>query len=87
MLGTCIDSADIHWETWKDSNFAAITKVQWKLIFSKERTPKGVMSMGLAKIDPNGVLPRHHHAPAELYHVLDGAGKIEIEGTSHVTTH
>jgi quercetin dioxygenase-like cupin family protein len=39
--------------------------------------------MGLAEIAPGGVLPLHHHAPAEVYYVLEGEGLAEVEGVPH----
>ena len=41
------------------------------------------MSAGIAELAPDGVLPLHHHAPPECYHVLDGEGIAEVEGTAH----
>ncbi|MGQ4878974.1 cupin domain-containing protein [Billgrantia sp. LNSP4103-1] len=83
MKPSSVDVSDLAWETWDDPEFAACTKVRWKLIFSAERTPTGVMSMGLAEIAPHGALPLHQHDPAETYHVLSGEGRIVIESASH----
>ncbi|WP_120007842.1 cupin domain-containing protein [Teichococcus vastitatis] len=41
------------------------------------------MSIGLAEIAPGGILPLHHHEPAEIYHVVDGEGVVEVEGVAH----
>jgi quercetin dioxygenase-like cupin family protein len=41
------------------------------------------MSVGLAEIEPGGVLPLHHHEPAEVYHVFEGEGRAEVEGVPH----
>jgi quercetin dioxygenase-like cupin family protein len=83
MAGVRVDIAGAAWETWDDHTFAAKTKVRWKLIFSGDQTPTESMSMGLAEIAPGGALPMHHHEPAEIYHVLDGNGLVEIGGVSH----
>jgi quercetin dioxygenase-like cupin family protein len=84
MAGTLIAHEDGDaWETWDDPALAARSAVRWRLIFSGRRTPTEALSMGLAELAPGGVLPPHHHAPAELYHVLDGEGLAEIEGEHH----
>ena len=83
MEGVRVDITEAAWESWDDPDFVARTKVRWKLIFSGERTPTDLMSMGLAEIAPGGVLPLHHHEPGEIYHVIDGEGIVEIGGVSH----
>jgi quercetin dioxygenase-like cupin family protein len=83
MAGISVAVDDLPWETWDDPALAARSAVRWKLIFSGRRTPTGVMSMGLGEIAPGGVLLLHHHAPAEIYHGLEGLGAVEIEGVSH----
>ncbi|WP_106477991.1 cupin domain-containing protein [Phytohalomonas tamaricis] len=82
MKPESVDVSEDPWETWEDPEFAAKTKVRWKLIFSAERTSTGVMSMGLADIAPEGILPLHQHDPAEIYHILSGEGQMEIEGVT-----
>lgn len=83
MAGTAINPEDLPWESWEHRDLAIRSAVRWKLVFSGHRTPTGRMSMGLAQIAPGGILPLHHHAPAEIYHVLKGEGRCEIEGVSH----
>jgi quercetin dioxygenase-like cupin family protein len=81
--GTCVPSDGPPWESWHDPRLAAISAVRWRLVASGERTPTAGMSAGIAEVAPGGVLPLHHHAPPELYHVLDGEGLAEVEGTAH----
>ena len=83
MSGTRIVADELSWETWDDPDLAARSAVRWKLVFSGPRTHTGAMSMGLAEVAPGGVLPLHHHAPAEIYHVLEGEGRCEVEGMAH----
>ena len=83
MAGMMIDLEGLSWETWDDPALAARSAVRWKLIFSGRRTPTETLSFGLAEVAPGGVLPLHHHAPAEIYHVLDGEGRTEVEGVPH----
>ncbi|MCB1885445.1 MAG: cupin domain-containing protein [Geminicoccaceae bacterium] len=84
MKGIATQVAHLPWETWEDPDLAARSAVRWKLLVSSPRTPTGLMSMGLAELAPGGVLPLHHHAPAEIYHVLDGRGRCDLDGTPHV---
>jgi quercetin dioxygenase-like cupin family protein len=83
MAGTMVDPEGLPWETRDDPVMAARSGTRWKLIFSARRTPTQAMSFGLAEFPPGAVLPLHHHAPAEIYHVLDGEGLTEIEGEPH----
>ena len=83
MAGLTLDPEDLPWETWDDPALAARSPLRWKLIFSGRRTPTDALSMGLAEFPPGAVLPLHHHAPAEIYHVLDGEGLTEVEGEPH----
>ena len=83
MAGMMVDPDELPWESWDDPALAARSKVRWKLIFSGRRTPTEALSFGLAEFPPGAVLPLHHHAPAEIYHVLEGEGLTEIEGVPH----
>lgn len=84
MAGTLIDPEALPWEARNGPAPATGRRTRWRLIFSRPRTPgTETMSLGLAEFPPGGVLPLHHHAPAEIYHVLDGEGLTEIEGVPH----
>jgi quercetin dioxygenase-like cupin family protein len=83
MAGTTIDPEGLPWETWDDPELAARSPLRWRLIFSGRRTPTEALSMGLAEFPPGAVLPLHRHAPAEVYHGLEGEGLVEIEGEPH----
>ena len=71
------------WESWEGLDPAGAHLVRWKMLFSRGATPSSAMSMGLAEIAPGGCLPLHHHAPAEIYHVLAGEGRCDVEGVAH----
>ena len=81
--GMLIDHSDLPWECRDHPSVPAARRSRWRLIFSARRTPTEAMTMGLAEFPPGGVLPLHHHAPAEIYHVLEGEGATEIEGQPH----
>ena len=83
MAGTLIDPEGLPWETREDPALAARIGTRWKLIFSGRRTPTEAMTVGLAEFPPGAVLPLHHHAPAEVYHALEGEGVVEVEGEAH----
>jgi quercetin dioxygenase-like cupin family protein len=83
MAGTSVEPDGLPWETWDDPALAARSRTRWKLIFSGRRTPTAALSVGLAELPPGEVLPLHHHAPAEVCHVLEGEGLSEIEGEPH----
>lgn len=83
MAGTLIDPEGPPWETRDDPELAARIGTRWRLIFSGRRTPTEAMTGGLAEFPPGAVLPLHHHAPAEVYHVLEGDGLAEVEGEPH----
>jgi quercetin dioxygenase-like cupin family protein len=82
--GVAILPEALPWETWDDPDLAARSAVRWQLILSGSRTPTTAMSMGMAEIAPGGILPLHHHSPAEIYHVVSGQGLAEVEGVPHV---
>jgi quercetin dioxygenase-like cupin family protein len=83
VAGTLIDPEGPPWETRDDPELAVRIGTRWRLIFSGRRTPTEAMTVGLAEFPPGAVLPLHHHAPAEVYHVLEGDGLAEVEGESH----
>ena len=83
MNGTTVHLGELAWESAEDPAPGGGVDVRWKLLFSGHRTPTGLLSMGMAEIRPGGLLPLHRHAPAEIYHVLEGHGQVEIEGARH----
>jgi quercetin dioxygenase-like cupin family protein len=83
VAGTLIDPEGPPWETRDDPELAVRIGTRWRLIFSGRRTPTEAMTVGLAEFPPGAVLPLHHHAPAEVYNVLEGDGLAEVEGESH----
>jgi quercetin dioxygenase-like cupin family protein len=83
LAASLVDLKDVDWETWDDPQLRSNSAVRWKLIFSAGRTPTAAMSIGLAEIEPGGVLPLHRHEPAEVYHILEGHGRVWIDGADH----
>lgn len=68
---TLADPRGIDWEGWDDP---AKGSVKWKTLISGDRTPTQDLVCGLAEFGPSGMLASHHHAEAEIVHVLRGSG-------------
>lgn len=81
MAGTLAELDGLPWETWDDPALAGRSPgVRWKMLFTAPRTGTRALTMGVAELAPGAVLPLHHHAPAEIYHVLGGEGVVEVDG-------
>lgn len=79
MAGWSVGLSQTTWRTWQDPLHGRNRLVRWTSILPDTASPV----VGAVEIDPGGVLPRHHHEPAEIYHVLDGTGELEIEREVH----
>src|SRR5438067_973930 len=77
-----VDVAELAWETWPDELVAERGTIFWKTLLSGDRTPSDALTLGIARLPPGEALHEHHHAQAELYFVLDGAGEVTIDGES-----
>ena len=55
--------------------------VQWRTLFSADRTPTEGMTAGVAEIQPGQQLNVHQHPQTELYYFLAGEGVLMIVGT------
>ena len=80
MMGMVTNEADARWEGWVDPVIGAKSPIRWKLLVTGDRTPTKGLTMGIAEIPPGDSLRLHHHQPEEVYYVVGGAGKVEIEG-------
>jgi mannose-6-phosphate isomerase-like protein (cupin superfamily) len=74
-----VRESECAWEGWADPALHAKSPVRWKLLVGGERTPSRDLTVGTGEIPPGAVLLRHHHAPGEVYYVLDGEGVTEID--------
>lgn len=79
MAGAHFDLAETDWRTWEDRVNGRDDHVRWTTAFPETFAPM----LGMFEIDPGAVLPFHHHEPAEIYHVADGVGEVEIAGDVH----
>ena len=56
----------------------------WKTLLSSSKTPTDTFTSGIAILVPGiGQLCPHSHKQAELYHIIDGSGVVEIDGAEH----
>jgi mannose-6-phosphate isomerase-like protein (cupin superfamily) len=79
-----VNTAALDVEQWDDQ---ARGSVSWRTIFSGGRTPTSGLTVGLAElapqVDDSIGNPMHHHAPPEIYYILEGEGVVIIDGESH----
>lgn len=75
---TAVREADCPWEGWADPALQAKSPVRWRLLVGGERTASRALTVGTCEIPPGASLLLHHHAPGEVYYVLDGEGVSEI---------
>ncbi|HEV8673982.1 MAG TPA: cupin domain-containing protein [Methylomirabilota bacterium] len=74
-----VREAECPWEGWTDPALHAKSPIRWKLLVGAERTPSRSLTVGTCEIPPGASLLLHHHAPGEVYYVLDGEGVSEID--------
>lgn len=67
-------------EGWDDELHG---RVQWRTLFSAERTSTEALTAGVAEIRPGNQLKVHRHLPPELYYLLAGEGMVTIDGVEY----
>ncbi len=80
MTRAVVRETDQPWEGWTDPAIHAKSPIRWKLLIGGERTASKGLTVGIAEIPPGASLLLHHHAPQEVYYVLEGEGQTEIGG-------
>jgi quercetin dioxygenase-like cupin family protein len=70
------------WEGWPEEDVAERGNVGWKTLISAGLTPSRELTLGVARVPSGGSLAAHRHAQAEVYLVLDGTGRVTIDGES-----
>jgi mannose-6-phosphate isomerase-like protein (cupin superfamily) len=73
-----VREADLPWESWDDPAVRAKSPIRWKLLVGGERTPSRDLTVGVCEIPPGASLLLHHHAPGEVYYIVEGEGVCEI---------
>ena len=56
--------------------------VSWHTLLSSDRTPTEGLTLGIAIIEPGASVDGaiHHHSPHEAYYVIEGTGRVHLDG-------
>ena len=81
--GYVIHESDFPWQELADPALRAQSSIRWKTLVGAGGTPTLRLTFGLAEIPVGGTWVLHHHAPPELYVILSGEGRTEIDGVAH----
>jgi mannose-6-phosphate isomerase-like protein (cupin superfamily) len=57
--------------------------LSWRTLIDKHLTSTSGMTAGVIEMLPGALGKLHWHAQAEIYFVLSGEGRVEIDGKSH----
>ena len=80
---TITHGAGMPWETWREPALAERSPVRWKDLIGRERGASQAISLGVAEIPPGATLARHRHAAPEVYYLIAGAGRVEVDGQGY----
>jgi quercetin dioxygenase-like cupin family protein len=80
---TVVDADEREWESWPPNQVAERGDVAWKTLVSRGQTNSRGLTLGVARLDPGGVLRRHRHAQDEIYFVVEGTGVVTVDGARH----
>lgn len=75
-----VHEEDLAREDWDDPIRGALG---FYTVFSAGSTATSTLTAGIAVLPPGGWLGAHRHAPAEVYHVLEGEGLVVVAGRQH----
>jgi quercetin dioxygenase-like cupin family protein len=70
------------WQGWDEQDVAQRGTVQWRTLISAGLTPSADLTLGVARVPPGGRLAPHRHDQAEVYLVLDGTGRVTLDGVA-----
>lgn len=76
-----IDSGAVAEEGWAAPEHGGVS---WRSLIDADRTPSRGMTVGIMSVGPHATLAAHRHTPSEVYHCLDGAGWVTVEGVDYV---
>ena len=65
------------WETWPEEQLDERGRIWWQTLAQGEG-----LTLGHARLPAGEELREHHHAPAEIYYVLEGAGEVTVSGAA-----
>lgn len=81
--GYVVQEGDFPWQEIDDPALRAKSSIRWKTLLGEGGTPTSQVTFGLAEIPVGGTWVLHHHAPPEVYYILAGEGRTEIDGVGH----
>ena len=81
--GYVVHESDFPWQELTDPAMRAQSSIRWKTMLGEGGTPTSQLTFGLAEIPVGGTWVLHHHAPPEIYFILSGEGRTEIDGVAH----
>jgi mannose-6-phosphate isomerase-like protein (cupin superfamily) len=81
--GYVIQEGEVPWQELTDPALRAKSSIRWKTLLGEGGTPTSQVTFGLAEIPVGGTWVLHHHAPPEVYFILSGEGRTEIDGVAH----
>lgn len=78
--GYVVQESDRPWQELTDPALRARSSIRWKTLVGEGGTPTSKVTFGLAEIPVGGTWVLHHHAPPEVYYILSGEGRTEVDG-------
>lgn len=81
--GYVVQESDFPWQELTDPALRAQSSIRWKTLLGEGGTPTSRLTFGLAEIPVGGTWVLHRHAPPEVYMILSGEGRTEIDGIAH----
>lgn len=81
--GYVVQESDFPWQELADPALRAQSSIRWKTLLGEGGTPTSRLTFGLAEIPVGGTWVLHRHAPPEVYFILSGEGRTEIDGVVH----
>lgn len=80
MTAAFVEIDKLFWESWPAHPLVNGHMVPWKRLPPAPQTPTPDITVGLARIDPGGIFPKHRRPTGEVCQGIAGEGSIEVEG-------
>ncbi len=81
-----VQEKHLEWESWDDKQLRQQSPVVWKTLISQKKTASYGIVAGVFELPPGQTLLKHHHAQEEAYYILEGEGKLELDGQTERVT-
>ena len=69
------NQGELEWETWPEALVVERGLVSWKTLVNGQG-----LTLGVAHLRPGESLHPHRHEQAEVYYVLEGEGRVTVDG-------